>query len=554
MKVYCINNQRRESFEPGVDYTQVFNRMEVELKAAPICVISNGKVMEMNAKVYEECDVEFLDVTGNIGARCYSQGLTFVLAKAVGELYPGGRIRVSNAISKGFYCPIDIGRSVTDEDVAAIRERMSSIIAKSIPFVRHRDHTARVAEIMAEHGREDNARLLRGLNSIYTTYYTLEEMPDWYFGTLPPHTGCLKIFGIEPMEEGVLMRVPSMENPIELEPMIRQDKMFDIFREHHDWMEILGFSTLGELNVAIQNGGCNMVINVAEALQSQKIVHIADQIVARRKENSNLKLVMVSGPSSSGKTTFSKRLMVQLMAQGLTPKVLSLDDYFLNRDQTPLDENGEHDFESLYAIDLPFFNSQLNDLLNGKSVQPPTFNFKKGGIREFTEPQIALKEHDILLIEGIHALNPNLMPQIPAESRFLVYVSALTSIRIDEHNYIPTTDNRLLRRITRDNKYRSYSAKDTIKRWPSVRAGEDKWIFPYQEEADAMFNSAMMFEIAVIKDMVAPLLEEVPENSREYAKSQQLLDFLKLFKAVPSKNLPPTSLVREFIGDSSFHY
>jgi uridine kinase len=246
--------------------------------------------------------------------------------------------------------------------------------------------------------------------------------------------------------------------------------------------------------------------------------------------------------------------MVQLMAQGLTPKVISLDDYFLDRDHTPLDENGEHDFESLYAIDLPYFNEQLKDLLAGKTVQPPTFNFKKGGIREFTDPPITLGENDILLIEGIHALNPDLMPEIPSDRRFLIYVSALTSIRIDQHNYIPTTDNRLLRRLTRDHKYRSYSAVDTIGRWPSVRAGEEKWIFPYQENADAMFNSAMMFEIAVIKDMVAPLLEEVPEDSPEYAKACQLKDFLKLFRTIPSQNLPPTSLVREFIGGSSFHY
>ena len=554
MEIYCINNKKTESFNPGVSFAEIFNNLNVTLKGSPICVCSNGRVMDMESKAYENCDVEFLDATTSIGARSYLLGLVFVLYKAVSELYPEGRIRVSNAISKGFYCPIEIGRPVTDEDVTVISERMGSIIGRSIPFVKHTAHTADVADILERSGRKDNVRLLRTLGTIYTSYYTLEELPDWFFGVLPPHTGCLKVFGLEPMADGVLVRLPDKNNPDQLEPLIRQDKMFEIFKEHHDWMRILGFSTLGRLNEAIANGQTNMIINVAEALQSQKIVHIADQIVARRNEGKGLKLVMVSGPSSSGKTTFSKRLMVQLMAQGLTPKVLSLDDYFLDRDHTPLDENGEHDFESLYAIDLPFFNQQLKDLLAGKSIQPPRFNFKKGGVREFTDPEMSLGDNDILLIEGIHALNPDLMPDIPADSRFLIYVSALTCIRIDQHNYIPTTDNRLLRRITRDHKYRSYSAQDTIGRWASVRAGEEKWIFPYQENADAMFNSAMIFEIAVIKDMVLPLLDEVPENSPEYAKACQLKDFLKLFKTIPSQNLPPTSLVREFIGGSSFHY
>ena len=554
MEIYCINNKKTESFNPGVSFSEIFVTFGLTLKSSPVCVTANGRLIDMEARVYEDCDVEFMDATSSLGARSYSQGLVFVLAKAVAELFPGGMIRVSNAVSKGFYCPVEIGRELTEDDVTVISERMGSIIGRSIPFVKHTAHTKDVADIMAKAGREDTARLLRSIGSIYTSYYTLDDMPDWFFGILPPHTGCLKVFGLEMMPGGVLVRVPNRTNPDQLEPMVRQDKMFSMFKEHHDWMGILGFSTLGELNEAIAKGQTNMIINVAEALQSQKIVHIADQIVARRNEGKGLKLVMVSGPSSSGKTTFSKRLMVQLMAHGLTPKVISLDDYFLDRDHTPLDENGEHDFESLYAIDLPYFNEQLKDLLAGKTIQPPTFNFKKGGIREFTDPAITLGENDILLIEGIHALNPDLMPDIPADSRFLIYVSALTSIRIDQHNYIPTTDNRLLRRITRDHKYRSYSAVDTIGRWPSVRAGEEKWIFPYQENADAMFNSAMMFEIAVIKDMVAPLLEEVPENRPEYAKACQMKDFLKLFRTIPSQNLPPTSLVREFIGGSSFHY
>ncbi len=553
MEVFCKNTGKQLDCKPATTFTELYGLSGTELKSSPVCVCANGVLMDMSDKVYEECQIEFLDATSTIGARTYSHGLVFVLAKAVKELY-GGRIRVSNAISKGFYCPVYIDAEITQDHVDQIRKRMEEIISSNIPFVRHSERTASVVELMRSHGREDAARLLETSGSIYTRYYTLQDMPDWYFGVLPPSTASLKVFGLEKMHSGVLVRMPSRKDPSKLEEMVTQDKMFGIFREHHDWMEILGFSTLGELNQAVERRETNMIINVAEALQSKKIVHIADQIAERRQKDNALKVVLVSGPSSSGKTTFSKRLMVQLLAHGITPKVLSLDDYFVSRDRTPLDENGEYDFESLYAIDLELFNTQLKQLLAGETIQPPTYNFKKGGIREFTEPAMKLGENDILLVEGIHALNPDLIPDIPQNARFLIYVSALTSIRLDEHNYIPSTDNRLLRRMTRDNKYRNYKAQDTLARWASVRAGEEKWIFPYQENADAMFNSAMLFELAVIKDMVVPLLEEVPEDSNEYARARELRQFLKMFKSIPSQNLPPTSLVREFIGGSSFHY
>lgn len=554
MEILCKNNNKSLSCNPGTPFSEIFKISGAQLSGTPLCVSSNGRIFGMDARIFEAADIEFLDQTTNIGARVYSMGLVFILSKAVAELYPGGSIRVSNAISKGFYCPVEIDHKITNADVEAIERRMRELICQDIPFVRHTAHTPEVIEIMRKAGRPDTALLLETTGSIYSTYYTLLDMPDWFFGVLPPSTGCMEIFGLQLMDYGVLVRVPQKTDPSKLEPAIPQDKMFEIFREHHEWMSILGFSTLGELNSAVANGQANMIINVAEALQAKKIVHIADSIAERRQMDSSLKLVLISGPSSSGKTTFSKRLQVQLMAHGLTPKVLSLDDYFLDREHTPIDENGEYDFESLYAIDLPFFNQQLKQLLAGESVVLPTFNFKKGGVREFVNPPMSLGKNDILLIEGIHALNPELIPDIPASSRFLIYVSALTSIRIDNHNYIPTTDNRLLRRMTRDYKYRSYSAQNTIGRWASVRSGEEKWIFPYQENADAMFNSAMLFEIAVIKDMVAPLLDEVPQNCDEYTKASQLRDFLKLFRTIPSQNLPPTSLVREFIGGSSFHY
>ena len=554
MDIYIKNLGQTVGAEPGITFQELFGKLEISLKSCPLCALANGKLCNLSDRIYDNADVEYLDATDSFGARVYTLGLVFVLSKAVRELFPGGKVSVSNAVSKGIYCKISIGKEVDYDTVSAINERMGSIIGRNIPFEHHKAHTSEVIELMKGVGRDDVVRLLETTGRIYTAYYTLEDEADFLFGILPPSTGCLKVFGLEPMGDGVLLRLPDRNNPGHLEPFVPQPKMFGIFNEHHDWMNILGFSTLGELNKAVMAGESTMLINIAEALQSQKIVHIADQIVARRNECRELKLIMVSGPSSSGKTTFSKRLMVQLMAQGLTPKVLSLDDYFLDRDHTPLDENGEHDFESLYAIDLPYFNSQLKDLLAGKAIQPPTFNFRKGGIREFTYPEMQLGENDVLLIEGIHALNPELMPDIPAESKFLIYVSALTSIRIDQHNYIPSTDNRLLRRIIRDHKYRSYSARDTISRWPSVRAGEEKWIFPNQENADVMFNSAMLFEIAVIKDMVDPILAEVPQDCPEYAKASQLRELLRLFKTIPSEKLPPTSLVREFIGGSSFHY
>lgn len=554
IKVRCINTQEDVIVKAGSTLLEIYNAMDWKLPYSPLCATINNKSKRLNTKLYDNVDIEYFDITSATGKKTYLLGLFFILSKAVEELFPGGKVEMANSISKGTYCPVHIGRPLTETDVEAIRNRIKFLIESSIPFTRHREHTDYVIELMEQKGRKDLVRLLKTTGKIYTTYYTLDETADFFFGTLPPDTGYIHLFGVELFGKGVLLRIPDSKNPDMLRDMPKQDKMFRIFDEFHSWQKILGISTLGDLNTATLTGHSNTIINIAEALQSNKIVHIADSIVERHKQNSALKLIMISGPSSSGKTTFSKRLQVQLLANGINPKVLSMDDYFLNRENTPLDENGEHDFESLYAIDLELFNSQLKDMLAGKEVSIPTFNFKKGGIREYNGNTIQLGENDVLLIEGIHALNPDLMPDIPKEAKFLIYVSALTSIRVDEHNYIPTSDNRLLRRMLRDYKYRQYSAKDTIARWPSVRAGEEKWIFPYQENADVMFNSATLFEIAVIKDMIGPVLAEVPQNCPEYTKVEELKNLLSMFSAIPSHNLPPTSLVREFIGGSSFHY
>lgn len=554
IKVTCTNNQKTETVKAGSSLLEIFNYIDCDLKYRPLCATINNKAKSLNTKLYDNVDIHYFDITSAIGKKTYLLGLFFILSKVIEELYPNGKVEMANSISKGTYCPVHIGRALTEDDILAINRRTQEIIDSAIPFVRHREHTDVVIEMMEQKGRTDLVRLLKTTGKIYTTYYTLEDNADFFFGTLPPDTSFIHLYGIELYGNGVLLRFPDSKNPSQLRERTVQDKMFKIFDEFHSWQKILGISTLGDLNLATSTGHSNMIINIAEALQSNKIVHIADAIVERHKKNNSLKLIMISGPSSSGKTTFSKRLQVQLLANGINPKVLSMDDYFLGRERTPKDENGDYDFESLYAIDLELFNSQLKDLLAGKEVNTPTFNFKKGGVREYNGNILKLGENDVLLIEGIHALNPDLMPEIPAEAKFLIYVSALTSIRLDKHNYIPTTDNRLLRRMLRDYKYRQFSAKDTIARWASVRAGEEKWIFPYQENADVMFNSATLFEIAVIKDMIEPILSEVPQNCPEYTKAEELKKLLSMFNTIPSQNLPPTSLVREFIGGSSFHY
>jgi uridine kinase len=399
----------------------------------------------------------------------------------------------------------------------------------------------------------DKAKLLKTSGQLYTFYYRLGDTIDYYYGSLVPSTGYIKLFDIVKYYDGLLLRIPNRKNPQKLEELVKQEKMLEVFQEYHRWNQILGISTVGDFNIACNNGHATDLINVSEALQEKKIAHIADEITHRNQNGERVKLVLISGPSSSGKTTFSKRLSIQLMTNGLKPYPISLDDYFVNREDTPLDENGEHDFESLYALDLPFFEAQLKELLDGKEIELPRFNFTTGK-RENSGKKLRIDENMILILEGIHALNPALTPNIPTANKYKIYVSALTTISLDNHNYIPTTDNRLLRRIIRDFRYRNYSAEATISRWESVRAGEDKWIFPYQEYADAMFNSALLFELAVLKDYAEPILRKVPNNCPAYSEAHRLLRFLAYFVSVQDNELPPTSLLREFLGGSSFRY
>ena len=553
LQIYCKNNNSTREFPEGSSLLDIYNGFNLVMPYGPVSAKVNNKVESLDFRVYYNKDIEFLDITSSSGMRTYVRSLFFVLVKAVEELYPQGNISLEHPISKGYFCKLHIDRTIGLDDVQRIKQKMQEIIAADIPYTRTECHTEKVVCLFEERGMPDKARLLDTYGQLYSYYYQLGDTVDCYYSSLVPSTGYIHLFDIVKYYDGLLLRIPNRENPTKLEEVVKQEKMLEVFQEYHRWNQILGISTVGDLNVACNHGHATDLINVSEALQEKKIAQIADEITHRNQDGQRVKLVLISGPSSSGKTTFSKRLSIQLMTNGLKPYPISLDDYFVNRNDTPLDENGKHDFESLYAVDLPFFEEQLTTLLNGGEVELPRYNFTTGK-REMSGKKLRIDEHMILIIEGIHALNPALTPHIPNENKYKVYVSALTTILLDNHNYIPTTDNRLLRRIIRDYKYRSYSAEETIARWPSVRAGEEKWIFPYQENADAMFNSALLFELAVLKDYVEPVLRKVPNRCPEYSEAHRLLRFLNYFVSVQDKELPPTSLLREFLGGSSFQY
>ncbi len=553
LQIYCKNNNSTREFPEGSSLLDIYNGFNLAMPYGPVSAKVNNKVESLDFRVYYNKDIEFLDITSSSGMRTYVRSLFFILVKAVEELYPQGSISLEHPISKGYFCKLHIDRTIGLDDVQHIKQKMQEIIAADIPYTRTECHTEKVVRLFEERGMPDKARLLDTYGQLYSYYYQLGDTVDCYYSSLVPSTGYIHLFDIVKYYDGLLLRIPNRENPTKLEEVVKQEKMLEVFQEYHRWNQILGISTVGDLNVACNEGHATDLINVSEALQEKKIAQIADEITHRDQDGKRVKLVLISGPSSSGKTTFSKRLSIQLMTNGLKPYPISLDDYFVNRNDTPLDENGKHDFESLYAVDLPFFEEQLSTLLNGGEVELPRYNFTTGK-REMSGKKLRIDEHMILIIEGIHALNPALTPHIPNENKYKVYVSALTTILLDNHNYIPTTDNRLLRRIIRDYKYRNYSAEETIARWPSVRAGEEKWIFPYQENADAMFNSALLFELAVLKDYVEPVLRKVPNRCPEYSEAHRLLRFLNYFVSVQDKELPPTSLLREFLGGSSFQY
>ena len=549
IQIRCKNNKKSQKVEIGNTLFDIFSAFDLKMTHGPVSARVNNKVEGMHYRVYNSKDVEFLDMTSSSGSRAYTRTLFFVLCKAVQDIYPATDVVIDIPVSNGFYVDIRLGRPVVDEDVNIIRRRMQEIIDARMPIRRFTVPTEEAVALFQEKGDVEKVKLLKTSGSIYTTYYKIGDYVDYYYGTLLTNTSQLYLFGLEKYYDGMLLRIPSLKNPDVLGEMTRQDKMFEIFKEHHRWQSILGIRTVGDFNQAIDSNHSTDIINISEALQEKKIAKIAEEIASRK----GVKLVLLAGPSSSGKTTSCKRLSIQLAVNGLKPLQISLDDYFVDREKTPKDASGEYDYESIYALDLDLINEQFNALFRGEEVELPKYDFQSGKSKK-SGNKLKMNDNNVLVVEGIHALNPELTAHIPQEQIFRVYASALTTILLDNHNYIPTTDNRLLRRIIRDYKYRGVSAQETIHRWPSVRAGENKWIFPFQENADAMLNTAMLYELAVIKMQAEPLLQQVPENCEEYAEAYRLLKFLKYFKGIPYNNLPPTSLLREFLGGSSFHY
>jgi uridine kinase len=549
VRIFCRNNGQTVEVPMGTKLEEAYAMTGLQMAYGPVLAHVNNKVEGMHYRIYNAREVEFLNLTSPSGQRAYTRSLFFVLCKALHDLYEPATVSIDIPVSNGYYVDLNIGRPVTLDDAGRIRRRMQEIIDAALPIHRYETTTDEAIKMFEKLHTFSKVKLLKSIGRIYTTYYEIDGYIDYYYGALLTNTSQLYLFGLEKYYDGLLLRIPSPAHPEELGEMVHQDKMFGIFKEHHRWQDILGLRTIGDLNEAIDKGYSPQLIQISEALQEKKISQIADEIAQRR----GIRMVLIAGPSSSGKTTTCKRLSVQLAVNGIWPVPISLDDYFLDRDKTPLDEKGDYDFEHLHALNLPLLNEQMNALFRGEEIELPRYNFQAGR-SEKSGRRLRLRDNEVLVVEGIHALNPELMSQVRNDQIFRVYASALTTLLLDNHNYIPTTDNRLLRRIIRDNKYRGVSAVETIRRWPSVRAGENRWIFPYQENADAMFNTAMLFELAVIKQQAEPLLEQVPESAPEHAEAYRLLKFLRYIKPIPETQIPPTSLLREFLGGSSFQY
>ena len=549
--IFCKNTQDYHSFPLGTSLLEIYNSLNIKLKYKVVAARVNYKVEDLNFLIYKPKDIEFIDSGTSSGMRVYVRTLSMVLSKAVAELYPDSLIRIEHPISKGYYCQLEnLSESLTPAIIGNIKLKMQEIIDRNEPVILEEKQTEQVKELFRNRqNSKSKDSLFDSLGEPYLRYYRIGKFIDYYTSILLPSTGYLDVFDLLPYYDGMLLQVPDRENPVQLEDIILQPKMFEIFKEFLSWNKIMDLNSVGEFNKACLDNRAFDLIKIAEALHEKKVAYIADMIHARPE----IKVILISGPSSSGKTTFSKRLSVQLMVSGLIPKSISLDNYFVDREATPRDENGEWDFESLYALDLDFFHLQMQQLIAGEEIELPFFNFETGK-RYFKGEKLKLEKDTLLILEGIHALNPELTKGIPSEALFKIYVSALTTISIDEHNWIPTADTRLLRRIIRDYHYRGYSARDTIGRWGSVRKGEDKWIFPFQENADIMFNSALIFELAVLKRHVMPILEQVPKYCDEYTETHRLLRFLRYFVAINDNEIPPTSLLREFVGGSSFTY
>jgi uridine kinase len=549
IRVYCVNLQRYVEVEGGTTLLQIVRSLGTDLGFEPICARVNNKTEDLQYPVFGPKDVEFLTADSDSGYRVYVRSLCMMLYKAIYRLYPGARLRLEHSISQGYYCQILDAENVNATDIL---DEMHKISDADIQFIRHEGRTEEVIKLFENQGLTDKVQLLKTTNDLYSVYYTLGDLADSYYGSLAPSTSHIKVFDLTQYHDGFLLRAFDRKNQANVPEAIKQEKMFGAFTDYVAFNKIVGIKNVGELNRAVDAEHTSDLINVAEALHTKKIARISD-IIAERYEKGGARIVLIAGPSSSGKTTTTKRLATQLMTNLLKPVMISLDNYFVNRDQTPRDADGDYDYESLYALDLKQFNDDLNAILRGEEVELPTYSFELGK-RLYKGNTVRLDDNSIILIEGIHGLNPELTSAIAEDQKFRIYVSALTTLSIDDHNWVPTTDNRLLRRIIRDFKYRGTSAVETIRRWPSVRRGEEKWIFPYQENADATFNSSLLFELGVMKEYGEDILRRVPSNCPEYATAYRLRKFLSYFRPIPSKAVPPTSLLREFLGGSSFHY
>ncbi len=549
--IYCVNTNTKKSYPLGVTLMEIKDDFDIKLKNPVIGALVNNKVKELSFVFVKTKKVEFIDYSHPDGMRLYVRSLFFVLYAAVREVFPDVKLKMMHGISRGYYCELaGLDRPITNSDIFDIKSEMYQWVKKDMPFKKIGLPTSEAVEICRNQNLIFKARLFEQQGDLFSYLYFMDGIANYFYGNLVPSTGYLEVFDLVPYYEGLLLRIPDPAKFSEVQPYTKLDKLFGVFQEHKDWAEILNVSNLANLNESTLNGQSGDIIKISEALHEKKVAEIAN-VINERKDK--LKVVLIAGPSASGKTTFSKRLMVQLAVNGLKPVMISLDDYFVDRDKTPKDRFGEYDFEAIEAIDIEFFNQQLLQLLNGETIELPRFNFTLGQ-RLPSGKLLQLKPGSIVIVEGIHGMNPDLIPHIKAENTFKIFLSALTQISIDDQNHISTTDNRLIRRMIRDSKYRNYTAQDTIRRWTSVRAGEDKNIFPYQENADVMFNSAMVYELAVLKKYAEPLLKAVPESMDEFSETNRLLKFLSYFKTIDDLEIPPTSLIREFLGGSSFIY
>ena len=551
VKIVCENLGSTMEVEWGTTLGEIAQGLRSPSGQPFLAAYVNNSIRELDARIGEPASVRFIDITHFEGQRVYQRTLFLALHKAVRDLYPGCRFRITHSVSRGFYCEIE-GMPSSPAMVAAIKARLDEIIAADMPIVRHKMLRDEVLEIYRKLGFEDKVEIISSRPHLYVTFYTLDDLAGYFYGALAPSTRYIHLYDLRVYYDGIYIAVPSRREPDSFEPMIPQDKMFDIFREYKEWGDIMGVANIGQLNRKIAEGDGGDLVKIAEALHEKKLAGIADRIAeAHRTEGAGV--VLVSGPSSSGKTTFSKRLGIQLRILGLQPTMISLDDYFLDREDTPRDENGDYDFETIDALDIATFNDHLNRLFAGEKVDIPRYDFITGR-RQWHDKPLQLNDRSVLIVEGIHALNPKLTAQIAENKKFKVYISCLTSISMDDLSRIHTTDNRLIRRMVRDNAYRGTSAEATLKRWQSVRRGEEKYIFPYQENADVMFNSSLLYELPVLKRHVVPLLMSVPDTEEVYGEAVRLLRFIDNFSLLDEGEIPPTSILREFVGGSSFDY